>query len=123
MSASTTPTLCPVATSAAATLTVTDDLPTPPLPLATAYTRVSAVGGDIDILDHAELGDGPPGLGVEDVVERRDNLLCAGRSRSHRLDFIKPICPNEPWSGPVRKRASGRDRTFTVAAALGRVRV
>src|SRR5215813_9100518 len=40
MSASSTPTLCPAAASAAARFTVTDDLPTPPLPLATAKTRV-----------------------------------------------------------------------------------
>src|SRR5262249_38592789 len=40
MSASSTPTLCPPAASAAARFTVTDDLPTPPLPLATANTRV-----------------------------------------------------------------------------------
>src|SRR6185437_1359477 len=44
MSASTTPTFWPAAASAAARFTVTDDLPTPPLPLATAYTRVSEVG-------------------------------------------------------------------------------
>src|SRR5689334_5794186 len=44
MSASTTPTFCPAAASAAARFTVTDDLPTPPLPLATAYTRVSEEG-------------------------------------------------------------------------------
>src|SRR5579859_3817863 len=44
MSASSTPTLCPAAASAAARFTVTDDLPTPPFPLATAYTRVSELG-------------------------------------------------------------------------------
>src|SRR6516162_3712155 len=44
MSASTTPTLWPEAASAAARLTVTEDFPTPPLPLATAYTRVSDDG-------------------------------------------------------------------------------
>src|SRR6478672_11382004 len=41
MSASTMPTLRPSAASARARLTVTDDLPTPPLPLAIAYTLVS----------------------------------------------------------------------------------
>jgi hypothetical protein len=40
MSQSTTATLWPWAASAAARLTVTDDLPTPPLPEATAITRV-----------------------------------------------------------------------------------
>ena len=40
MSASSTPTVSPRAASAAARLAVTDDLPTPPLPLATASTRV-----------------------------------------------------------------------------------
>ena len=44
MSASTTPTLRPSAAIAAARLTVTEDLPTPPLPEATAYTRVSEPG-------------------------------------------------------------------------------
>src|SRR5215471_11116821 len=44
MSASSTPTFWPEAASAAARLTVTEDLPTPPLPLATAYTWVSDDG-------------------------------------------------------------------------------
>src|SRR5437762_7088955 len=44
MSASTTPTESPRSASATATLTVTDDLPTPPLPDATAYTLVSDPG-------------------------------------------------------------------------------
>src|SRR5579859_713888 len=44
MSASTTPTLRPVAASAAARFTVTDDLPTPPFPLAMAKTLVSESG-------------------------------------------------------------------------------
>ena len=44
MSASMTPTLCPAAASAAARFTVTEDLPTPPLPLATASTLVSDAG-------------------------------------------------------------------------------
>src|SRR4051812_48702585 len=44
MSASTTPTARPLAASEAARLTVTDDLPTPPLPDATAKTRVSDDG-------------------------------------------------------------------------------
>ena len=42
MSASSTPTVRPRAASAAARLTVTDDLPTPPLPLAIGRTRVSS---------------------------------------------------------------------------------
>ena len=40
MSASSTPTRRPASDSAAARLTVSDDLPTPPLPLAIASTRV-----------------------------------------------------------------------------------
>src|SRR5215471_1340880 len=44
MSASSTPTFWPEAASAVARLTVTEDLPTPPLPLATAYTWVSDDG-------------------------------------------------------------------------------
>src|SRR5487761_1159104 len=44
MSASTTPTFCPAEASAAARLTVTEDLPTPPFPLATANTLVSELG-------------------------------------------------------------------------------
>ena len=43
MSASSTPTVKPLAARAAARLTVTEDLPTPPLPEATVMTR--AVGG------------------------------------------------------------------------------
>ena len=42
MSASSTPTVSPRAASAAARFAVTDDLPTPPLPLPTAITRVVA---------------------------------------------------------------------------------
>ena len=48
MSASSTPTVRPRAASAAARFAVIDDLPTPPLPLPTAITRVVAeisVGG------------------------------------------------------------------------------
>src|SRR3954471_12954621 len=40
MSASSTPTRRPISENAAARLTVSDDLPTPPLPEATAITRV-----------------------------------------------------------------------------------
>ena len=40
MSASTTPTSAPSSASAAARFAVSDDLPTPPLPEATAITRV-----------------------------------------------------------------------------------
>src|ERR1700722_3046145 len=44
MSASMRATLCPAAASDAARFTVTDDLPTPPLPLTIAYTLVSEDG-------------------------------------------------------------------------------
>ena len=44
MSASTTPTFRPCLAIAMARLTVTDDLPTPPLPLAIAKTLVSEPG-------------------------------------------------------------------------------
>ncbi len=44
MSASTTPTRRPCSASAAARLTVIEDLPTPPFPEATAYTRVRVSG-------------------------------------------------------------------------------
>lgn len=44
MSASTTPTVSPCSVSATARFEVTDDLPTPPLPEAIAYTRVSESG-------------------------------------------------------------------------------
>ena len=43
-SASTMPTVRPMAASAAARFTVTLDLPTPPLPLVIACTRVSEFG-------------------------------------------------------------------------------
>ena len=52
MSASRTPTVRPRAASAAARFAVIDDLPTPPLPLPTAMTRVvagtSVAGADCD---------------------------------------------------------------------------
>ncbi len=44
MSASSTPTLCPCCASATARLTVTEDLPTPPLPDAIAMTFVGELG-------------------------------------------------------------------------------
>ena len=44
MSASTTPTASPRAARAAARFAVTEDLPTPPLPDVTAYTRVRLPG-------------------------------------------------------------------------------
>ena len=44
MSASTIPTVRPALAMASARLTVTDDLPTPPLPLAIAKTLVSDPG-------------------------------------------------------------------------------
>ena len=44
MSASSTPTVRPCAARAMARLTVTEDLPTPPLPEATAITVVSESG-------------------------------------------------------------------------------
>ena len=48
MSASRTPTTLPAAASAAARFTVTDDLPTPPLPLAIARTR-AVVGTAVSV--------------------------------------------------------------------------
>src|ERR687886_2195852 len=53
MSQSITATRCPCDASAAARLTVTDDLPTPPLPEATAYTRVSEPGWENGITGSA----------------------------------------------------------------------
>jgi hypothetical protein len=62
MSASTTPTRRPSAARAAARLTVTEDLPTPPLPEATAYTRVSEpLLGEGDLT----LGDPTAQLGLQ----------------------------------------------------------
>ena len=67
MSASSTPTVRPRAASAAARFAVIDDLPTPPLPLPTAITRVvaetSVAGADCDAAQ--------PGL----LHERRALLL------------------------------------------------
>src|ERR1035441_8540565 len=63
MSASTTPTFCTAAASAAARVTVTEDLPTPPLPLATAYTPLSAGGwadGITSLALHAARAAGHP---------------------------------------------------------------
>src|SRR5215471_10813955 len=96
MSASTTPTESPDRAMAAARLTVTEDFPTPPLPEAMAKTRVSDPGlangisrsttpafersrdcrawrgaavGDVDRLDHPEVGDRSADLGVVDGGE------------------------------------------------------
>ena len=40
------------------------------------------IARDVDVLDHAELGDGPPDLGIEHAVKSLGNLLDAGRGRT-----------------------------------------
>src|SRR5271167_2960999 len=77
MSASTTPTFWPEAASAAARLTVTDDLPTPPLPLATAYTRVSEDGWEKGIC-----GSGRPPRSCVCNPRRCSSLITSSSTRT-----------------------------------------
>ena len=109
MSASSTPTDSPRAAIAAARLTVTLDLPTPPLPDATAYTRVSEPGlgerddrfprvaaqllaqlGALLVVHHVEgdldgTGAGHVGDGTADALGDL-GLLRAGRGGQIHLD-------------------------------------
>src|SRR5271166_2709220 len=77
MSASTTPTFWPEAASAAARFTVTDDLPTPPLPLATAYTRVSEDGWENGIC-----GSGRPPRSWVCSARRCSSLITSSSTRT-----------------------------------------
>ena len=102
MSASSTPTVRPRAASAAARLTVTDDLPTPPLPLATASTRVvdgiSVSGGLL-----ARVRSGPLHhrglllLGHLDVLD-----LDLARRRGGRGPSTRRRCRSGPAAGSRR---------------------
>src|SRR5213595_3622627 len=81
MSASTTPTFRPRAARAAARLTVTLDLPTPPLPLATAYTRVLASGWANGITGSA--APGPHGFAGLRRALRREVGVDGGGVQPH----------------------------------------
>ncbi len=78
MSASTTPTFRPSAAIAAARFTVTEDLPTPPLPEATAYTRVSEPG----LANGTSRSAWPPRSAV--ASSRRCSSLITSRETSTR---------------------------------------
>lgn len=93
MSASTTPTFRPSAAIAAARLTVTEDLPTPPLPEATAYTRVSEPG----------LANGTSRSAVPPRSEEASSLRCSSLITSSST--VTPVTPS------TRDTAS---RTFAV---------
>src|ERR1044072_3946853 len=77
MSASTTPTDRPRAASAAARFTVTDDLPTPPLPDATQYTRVREPGWGNGITASAA----PPRRPLR-ISERCSSLMTSSSTRT-----------------------------------------
>ena len=120
MSASSTPTVRPRAASAAARLTVTDDLPTPPLPEPMATTRVvGADGGLLLALGDVEPGPlhGPPlALGVElGPLDARPSLTPGRdptRARTSALEL-----------GPQRAAGGGEgdgDDGGAVGAHLGR---
>src|SRR3712207_6837730 len=89
MSASTTPTDSPRFASAAARLTVTDDLPTPPLPEATAYTRVSEPGWAKGMTDSAE---------SEPRTVRRSSARCSSLITSRTTDTdVTPGTADTAW--------------------------
>ena len=105
MSASRTPTVSPLAASAAARLTVTDDLPTPPLPLATARTRVvdgTSVGAACSralnrarciAADFCSCGH----LAVLDLHRAH-----AGQAADLRLDVLRDLRPQRAAGGGER---------------------
>src|SRR6266567_4027551 len=88
MSASTTPTFWPEAASAAARFTVTDDLPTPPLPLATAYTRVSEDGWANGIC-----GSGRPPRSCVCSARRCSSLITSSWTRTEDTPGSLPTAP------------------------------
>ena len=93
MSASSTPTFCPPAASAAARFTVTDDLPTPPLPLATAYTRVSEEGW--------ANGISRSGAPAAELALQLAALLLAHHVQVHRAP---PVTPGSAATAAVTSR-------------------
>src|SRR5262249_52434676 len=74
-----------------------------------------AVGGDVDALDHAQIGDRPPDLGVIDPRQRRGHLLGAGRRggccRAHGFMVCRPGSSSRRW---------GEDRGGSVARGASR---
>ena len=134
MSASRTPTRRPAEDSAAARLTVSDDLPTPPLPLATARTRVERSTRD----PLRALGDAAAELrrqrclllGRHDV-ERHGRPLDARHGADVLRDLILEARPEraagdcERDRRPSRRRPRSRSRApcrgrSPAAAARGR---
>ena len=103
--------VCPRAARATARFTVTDDLPTPPLPDEIASTRVVDRG-------HERLGDPPRGRGARPwpcavavvggvhgaAVDRR-RPASSMRSRARRLLAPSPVVPRAT-SSPPRRRAT-----------------
>src|SRR6266496_6828425 len=110
MSASSTPTFWPEAASAAARLTVTDDLPTPPLPLATAYTWVSDDGWANGISRSTR----PPRSRV--CSSRRCSSLITSRSTA------TPVTPGTAATAAVTSRVmvsrSGQPATVRYTSTL-----
>src|SRR6266550_668667 len=112
MSASSTPTFWPETASAAARLTVTDDLPTPPLPLATAYTWVSDDGWANGISRSTR----PPRSRV--CSSRRCSSLITSRSTA------TPVTPGTAATAAVTSRVmvsrSGQPATVRYTSTLTR---
>ena len=91
MSASISATLCPAAASAAARFTVTDDLPTPPLPLTIAYTLVSEDGWANGITR-----SGAPPRSVTCRSLRCSSLITSSSTRT-------PVTPASGVTAPVTR--------------------
>ena len=89
MSASITPTCWPSSSSAAARLTVSDDLPTPPFPLAIAITRVRG-SSEIDFS-----GRPPRSLVVSAAFS--SGVITSKRSSTRCTPGTEPTC-SATWS-------------------------
>ena len=88
-SASIRPTCWPSASSAAARLTVSEDLPTPPLPLATAITRVRG-SSEIDF-------SGRPPRSFVVSAAFSSGLITSNRSSTRSTFGSEPTC-SATWS-------------------------
>src|SRR4051794_4237805 len=100
MSASRMPTSCPCAASAAAMFTVSDDLPTPPLPDAIASTRVR---GESWI----PRSGAPPRSCVVSAA-RSSGVITSNCSRTERTPGSDPTC-SATWSSKLER--SGQPAT------------
>src|SRR6266480_7327507 len=121
MSASSTPTFCPAAASAAARFTVTER--------AAGHGEVHldpdlAIGTDVDALHHAELGDGTPDLRVVHPGQRGSHLLSAGRGNDGGCSHAAIVCmrAGRGVSPGEHSATPGTPRTPTARTPDGRPR-